>query len=167
MLDSPAPAHAGASEYAARASLANKWRSKMKVKIVEANRRAINLMLGEINGKSVSHTAHDKHIFELAELMEMKLEKFGIAKKDRSGAKASGMSGGDVPNAYKYSRIVNSYTIERKSSDWFLVDARRDEVWGNASKDKLSMTVAQRDIAVSKFTAQFSVQAVVELAVAA
>ena len=139
----------------------------MKVKIVEANRRAINLMLGEINGKSVSHTAHDKHIFELAELMEMKLEKFGIAKKDRSGARASGMSGGDVPNAYKYSRIVNTYTIERKSSDWFLIDARRDEVWGNASKDKLSLTVAQRDIAVSKFTAQFSVQAVVELAVAA
>ena len=139
----------------------------MKVKITEANRRAINILLGEINGKSLSHTAHDKHIFELAELMEMKLEKFGIAKKDRSGAKASGMSGGDVPNAYKYSRIVNSYTIERKSSDWFLIDARRDEVWGNASKDKLSLTPAQRDIAVSKFTAQFSVQKVVELAVAA
>ena len=139
----------------------------MKVKIVEANRRAINVLLGEINGKSVSHTAHDKHIFELAELMEMRLEKFGIAKKDRSGAKASGMSGGNVPTAYKYSRIVNSYSIERKSSDWFLIDARRDEVWGNASKDKLSLTVAQRDIAVSKFTAQFSVQAVVELAVAA
>ena len=139
----------------------------MKIKIVEANRRAINVLLGEINGKSVSHTAHDKHIFELAELMEMRLEKFGIAKKDRSGAKASGMSGGDVPNAYKYSRIVNAYTIERKSSDWFLIDARRDEVWGNASKDKLSLTVAQRDIAVSKFTAQFSVQKVVELAVAA
>ena len=139
----------------------------MKVKIVEANRQKINVLLGEINGKSVSHTAHDKHIFELAELMEMKLEKFGIAKKDRSGAKASGMSGGDVPNAYKYSRIVNTYTIERKSSDWVLIDARRDEVWGNASKDKLSLTVAQRDIAVSKFTAQFLVQAAVTLAVAA
>jgi len=139
----------------------------MKIKIVEANRRAINITLGEINGKAVSHTAHDKHIFELAELMEMRLEKYGIAKKDRSGARASGMSGGDVPNAYKYSRIVNTYTIERKSSEWFLVDAQQDEVWGNASKDRLSLTVAQRDIAVSKFTAQFLVQQVVELAVAA
>ena len=139
----------------------------MKIKIVEANRRAINVMLGEINGKSLSHTANDKHVFELAELMEMKLEKFSIAKKDRAGAKASGMSGGNVPTAYKYSRIVNTYTIERKSSDWFLVDARRDEVWGNAGKDQLSLTPAQRDIAVSKFTAQFSVQQVVELAVAA
>ena len=139
----------------------------MKIKIVEANRRAINVLLGEINGKSLSHTAHDKHVFELAELMEMRLEKFGIAKKDRSGAKASGMSGGDVPNAYKYSRIVNTYTIERGSSDWFLINATKTETWGNADKDRLSLTPAQRDIAVAKFTAQFSVQQVVELAVAA
>lgn len=139
----------------------------MKIKIVEANRRAINVLLGEINGKSLSHTAHDKHIFELAELMEMRLEKFGIPKKDRSGARASGMSGGDVPSAYKYSRIVNTYTIERKSSEWFLIDAQRTEVWGNADKDHLSLTPSQRDIAVSKFTKQFSVQPAVELAVAA
>jgi hypothetical protein len=139
----------------------------MKVKIVEANRQKINILLGEINGKSLSHTANDKHVFELAELMEMKLEKFSIAKKDRAGAKASGMSGGDVPTAYRYSRIVNTYTIERGSSDWFLIAATKTETWGNADKDQLSLTPNQRDIAVSKFTAQFSVQAVVELAVAA
>jgi len=139
----------------------------MKVKIVEANRRAINVLLGEINGKSLSHTAHDKHIFELAELMEMKLEKFSIAKKDRSGARASGMSGGSVPTAYKYSRAVTAYVIERGSSDWFLIAATKTETWGNADKDQLSLTPAQRDIAVSKFTAQFSVQPVVALAVAA
>jgi len=139
----------------------------MKVKIVEANRRAINVLLGEINGKSLSHTAHDKHIFELSELMEMRLEKFGIAKKDRAGAKASGMSGGNVPSAYKYSRIVNTYTIERGSSDWFLINATKTETWGNADKDQLSLTPDQRDIAVSKFTSQFSVQPVVTLAVAA
>ena len=139
----------------------------MKVKIVEANRRTINILLGEINGKSLAHTAHDKHIFELAELMEMRLEKFGIAKKDRAGAKASGMSGGNVPTAYKYSRIVNTYTIERGSSAWFLVSIDKFQNWGNADKDRLSLTPAQRDIAVSKFTAQFSVQQVVELAVTA
>jgi hypothetical protein len=139
----------------------------MKMKIVEANRRAINILLGEINGKSLAHTANDKHVFELAELMEMRLEKFSIAKKDRSGARASGMSGGDVPTAYKYSRIVNTYTIERGSSGWFLVNATKTETWGSASKDQLSLTPDQRDIAVSKFTAQFSVQPVVLLAVAA
>jgi hypothetical protein len=139
----------------------------MKIKIVEANRRAINILLGAINGKSLSHTAHDKHIFELAELMEMRLEKFSIAKKDRSGARASGMSGGSVPTAYKYSRVVTAFGIERGASDWFLIYAKRDETYGNAAKPHLSLTPYQRDIAVSKFTAQFSVQPVVTLAVAA
>lgn len=139
----------------------------MKIKITEANRQKINVMLGEINGKSLAHTADARNIFELAEQMEIKLEKFSIAKKDRSGAIAWGMSGGHVPTAYKYSRIVNNYTIKRGYSSWFLIDARRDEIYGSASKDHLNLTAAQRDIAVSKFTAQFSVQAVFKLAVAA
>jgi hypothetical protein len=139
----------------------------MKIKIVEANRTKIHALLNEINGKSVSHTAGQQNIFDLAEMMELRLNKFGIAKKDRAGATASGMSGGDVPNAYKYSRIVTAYGIERGASDWFLVYAKRDETYGNAAKPRLSLTPAQRDIAVSKFTAQFSVQAEVTLAVAA
>ena len=139
----------------------------MKIKITEANRLKIHALLVEINGKSVSHTASAQNIFDLAGLMEVRLDKLNIAKKDRAGAKASGMSGGDVPNAYRYSRIINSYDIERGASDWFLIYAKRDETYGNAAKPHLSLTPAQRDIAVSKFTAQFSVQAVVELAVAA
>lgn len=139
----------------------------MKIKITEANRVAINALLDKINGKSYSHTAFHKHIFDLAESSELQLDKFDIAKKDRSGAIASGMSGGNVPSAYKYSRIVNTYTIERGSADWFLVAAVKIDNWGNAAKPRLSLTVVQRDIAVHKFTSQFSVQKAVELAVAA
>jgi len=134
----------------------------VKIKIAESNRRKISSLLGEMNGKSFAHTANDKHVFELAELMEMQLNKLNIAKKDRSGATASGMSGGNVPSAYKYSRIVNTYQIERGASDWFLIAAQKTETWGNASNDRLSLTPAQRDIAVSKLTAQFSVHPVVE-----
>jgi hypothetical protein len=138
----------------------------MRIKIVEANRLKIHALLGEINGKSVSHTAGAQNIFELAELMEIQMQDLHIGKKDRSGATASGMSGGTVLSAYKYSRIVNIYLIERGSSEWFLVSASRIDIGGNADKPRLSLTPAQRDIAVSKLTAQFSVQAV-ELAVAA
>ena len=138
----------------------------MKIKITEANRVAINALLEKINGKSVSHTASAQNIFDLAYLMEVRLDKFSIAKKDRGGAIASGMSGGNVPTAYKYSRVVNTYTIERGSAGWFLIGINKIDNWGDASKDKLSLTPFQRDIAVHKFTAQFSVQAVV-LAVAA
>jgi len=139
----------------------------MKIKIVEANRVAINALLDKINGKSYSHTAFHKHIFDLAASSELQLEKYDIAKKDRSGAIASGMSGGNVPSAYKYSRIINDYTIERKSSDWFLIAVSKYANYGNSAKPRLSLTPAQRDIAVSKFTAQFSVQVVAPLAVAA
>jgi len=139
----------------------------MKIKIVEANRVAINALLDKINGKSYSHTAFHKHIFDLAASSELQLEKYDIAKKDRSGAIASGMSGGNVPSAYKYSRIINDYTIERKSSDWFLIAVSKYANYGNSAKPRLSLTPAQRDIAVAKFTAQFSVQKVVELAAAA
>jgi len=139
----------------------------MKIKIVEANRVAINALLDKINGKSYSHTAFHKHIFDLAASSELQLEKFEIAKKDRSGATASGMSGGNVPSAYKYSRIINDYTIERGSSDWFLIAVSKYANYGNAAKPRLSLTTVQRDIAVSKFTSQFSVQPVVEMAVAA
>ena len=131
------------------------------MKITEANRVAINALLDKINGKSYSHTAFHKHIFDLAESSELQLDKFDIAKKDRSGAIASGMSGGNVPTAYKYSRIVNTYTIERGASAWFLVSIDKIDNWGNARKDNLFLTPAQRDIAVHKFTSQFSVQAVV------
>ena len=139
----------------------------MKIKITEANRTKIYALLNEINGKSVSHTASAQNIFDIAELSELQLDKFSIAKKDRSGAIAFGMSGGNVPTAYKYSRIVNTYTIERGASDWFLIAAHKKDIWGNAIKNELILTPAQRDIAVSKFTEQFSVQKAVELAVAA
>jgi hypothetical protein len=99
--------------------------------------------------------------------MEIQMNALHIAKKDRAGATAFFMSGGNVPSSYKYSRIVTIFDIERGSSDWFLIFAKRDENYGNAAKTRLSLTVAQRDIAVAKFTAQFSVQQVVELAVAA
>ena len=133
----------------------------MKIKITEANRLKIHAMLVEINGKSVSHTACAQNIFDLAYLMEVRLDKLNIAKKDRAGAIASSMSGGDVPAAYRYSRIINTYDIVRGSADWFLIGINKIDNWGNASKDNLFLTPAQRDIAVHKFTSQFSVQAVV------
>ena len=41
----------------------------MKIKITEANRTKIHALLQEINGKSVSHTASQQNIFDLAEMM--------------------------------------------------------------------------------------------------
>ena len=139
----------------------------MRIKICSDNRAKIYAAIVAINGKPLAHTADYSDIDELAMAMQNQLNDLSIAKKDQIGATASGMSGGSVPAAYKYSRLVISYQIERGASDWFLIDVKRIEIYGNASKSRLSLTTAQRDIAIAKFTAQFSVQQVVELAVAA
>lgn len=139
----------------------------MKIKICTENSSKIYAAIVAINGKPLAHTADYSDIDDLARVMQNQLTDLSIAKKDQTGATASGMSGGSVPSAYKYSRIVNSYQIERGAADWFLTDVKRVEIWGNASKNRLNLTPAQRDIAISKFTAQFSVQQVVGLAVAA
>ena len=139
----------------------------MRIKICSNNSAQIYAAIIAINGKPLAHTADYSEIDELAIAMQNQLNDLSIAKKNQIGATASGMSGGDVPSAYKYSRIVNIYEIERGSSDWFLIDVKRVEIYGNASKSRLSLTPDQRDIAIAKFTAQFSVQTVVELAVAA
>ena len=139
----------------------------MRIKICSDNRAKIYAAIIAVNGKPLAHTADFSEIDELAIAMQNQLNDLLIPKKEQIGATASGMSGGNVPAAYKYSRIVNIYEIERGSSDWFLIDVKRVEIYGNASKRRLSLTPDQRDIAIAKFTAQFSVQTVVELAVAA
>tara|TARA_R110000868_G_scaffold45851_1_gene151915 strand:+ start:157 stop:576 length:420 start_codon:yes stop_codon:yes gene_type:complete len=139
----------------------------MRIKICSDNRAKIYAAIVAINGKPLAHTADFSEIDELSIDMQNQLNDLSIAKKDQIGATASGMSGGNVPSAYKYSRIVNTFQIERGASDWFLIDVKRVEIHGNASKSRLSLTPAQRDIAIAKFTATFSVQTVVALAVAA
>jgi hypothetical protein len=132
----------------------------MKIKITEATAVSIDDVLAAINGKAVSHTANHSEVFDLAAAMEAKLDALGIPKKDRAGALACGMSGGNVPNAYKWQRTVNRFEIERRSSDWFLISASRDDIYGNAAKSSLALTVKQRDIALAKFSQQFTVQSV-------
>tara|TARA_R110000868_G_scaffold112061_1_gene302038 strand:- start:125 stop:544 length:420 start_codon:yes stop_codon:yes gene_type:complete len=139
----------------------------MRIKITQQNEAKINAEFANLNGKAQSHTASASEVFEMATAMENKLSGLQIAKKDRAGSKASGMSGGAVPSAYKWQRAVNVFNIERGSDAWFLVRIIKTEIYGSARSDLLSLTPVQRDIAIAKFTAQFSVQTVVELAVAA
>jgi hypothetical protein len=133
---------------------------KMKIKITDAKAAEINGVFEKINGRAISHTASHREVFYLADVMEVKLDKLGILKKDRAGARGHGMSGGDVPSAYKYQRTVNRYDIERGASGWFFVRASRSNIWGNATASSLSLTAKQRDIALAIFSKQFTVQEV-------
>ena len=132
----------------------------MKIKITEATAISIDEVFTAINGRAASHTADHREVFALAAAMEAKLDALGISKKDRAGAIATGWSGGNVPSAYKYQRTVNRFQIERRSADWFLIDAKRSDIWGSASASNLALTPKQRDIALAKFSQQFTVRSV-------
>jgi len=131
---------------------------KMKIKITDGKAVEINAVFEKINGRAVSHSASHREVFDLAAAMEAKLDALGIPKKDRAGAMGHGMSGGNVPSAYKWQRTVNKFQIERRSSEWFFVSASRSDIWGNAAASSLSLTVKQRDIARAVFSKQFTVQ---------
>lgn len=132
----------------------------MRIKITESTLRQKNIdyVFAAINGRAISHTADHRDVFALAAFMEAKLDALGIPKKDRAGAIATGWSGGNVPSAYKYQRTVNRFQIERRSADWFMIDAKRSDIWGSASEPNLALTPKHRDIALAKFSQQFTVQ---------
>ena len=132
----------------------------MKIKIDIKNVNSITDAIAAVNGKAEAHTAGHRDIYDLAEYMDTKLSSLGIPKKDWVGAIAHGMSGGSVPSAYKYKRNVSRYKIERRSSGWFFTMYHRTDIYGDASAPRLSLTPAQRDIALAKFSKQFAVQGV-------
>ena len=80
-----------------------------------------------------------------------------LPKKEWKGSRASYMSGGRVPNAYKWTRAVTVVHFERGPSQWFVVGIKRTSIWGNADPLNISLTPAQRDAAVALFCRQFSV----------
>ena len=80
-------------------------------------------------------------------------------KKDRAGAQRLFVSGERVPNAYKWARTATHLRLERGSSDWFLVAVTATEIYQSGGYERTLLTPAQRDIAVAKLCASFTVLA--------
>ena len=131
----------------------------MKIKLSQSNRAAIDIVVSESIVGAETHTARSGTLLEFAHAMELKLDALDIPKRDRAGAIGYGMSGGSIPRAYKYSRILSKYKIIRGASDWFLTELRRVDNYGNAAADNLSLTPKQAAIAVANFSKQFTTQA--------
>ena len=115
----------------------------------------------KINGRCVTHTATHKDVLALAKAMEAQLNALNILKNYRSGATATGMSGGTVSSSYGYARRLNRFKIERGFSCWFLVDVEITKTWGDASTDVLTISQKQCDMALEQCRKKFVV-AVVE-----
>ena len=129
----------------------------MKIKTTETVK--INTILNAVNADAITHTGNAYTVAIAADKAEAKLDSFNLPKKSRKGARAVVTTGGTVPSAYKYNRIVTQFTIERGASDWFLIDAKRIELYQSEKGGMvMHITRAQHDIAVAKFSEQFQVQ---------
>lgn len=139
-------------------------KNKMKIKINEQNRAALQIALAKSNGKATAHTF--RHVIELiarARDAEAKLQHISLKKGSRSGAIATAKSGGSVANAYKYSRITSTATMVRGSSAWFLTSLTCSETFRKSAGDTfVSLTPAQDAEVIATFRSQFGKQEVVK-----
>lgn len=118
------------------------------IKIIPANVDAMTAALLEANGKSSAHTqTSGSFMLDIAATFEAKLLALVGSKKMASGAQATWVSGLTLPNAYKFKRTVTHLVLERRSADWWLVEARAKEGYKDAGPEYLTLT-AEQDAAV-------------------
>jgi hypothetical protein len=131
----------------------------MKIKINDTNREAITAALAAVNGKATAHTFYDGMSVVYAALdAEAQLTELQLNKADRAGVVANTLSGGRLPNAYKYARTITRITMVRGSAEWFLTDIKAFETFDKKhGETRITLTSAQAAAVVAKFSAQFSV----------
>ena len=134
----------------------------MKIKINDKNIAALQAAVEKSNGSATAHTFRSWHsLLECARQAEAQLQRLGLAKGSRSGVIASVTSGGSVPNAYKYTRIISTAVLKRGSSAWFLIGVSTSETFRKQAGEVLVILTSAQDAEVTeKFRAQFGKQPV-------
>ena len=132
----------------------------MKMKINLNAVEKIEAALAAVNGKAARHTYTDavdlKHVAERA---ETELERLGLAKAYRAGARVVAESGEKLPGRYKYQATTTTVTLERGSNGWFLVAANSSTLWPQSAPTyRLALTPKQDQIVVERFRSQYAVQ---------
>lgn len=123
----------------------------MKVKINGTNLPKIADKLMHVNYRAKAHTATASEIFDAAANAEQQLRNLGFTQKERVGAIAIYQSGSNVPQSYRYQRIINRCTMYRGSSGWFVTDITPLDVWPNIKRGVfITLTADQDAIAVTK-----------------
>ncbi len=134
------------------------------IKITTDNAAAIEAALKAVNGKALQHAYAVAYEIEgLAEDAEKQLESLGLPKSGRVGASWTQTSGGKVSNSYAkkcHSRTATAVRLERRSTGWFLIEAKKVEVGqSGGGAGLLTLTQAQADDATRRFRARFAVKA--------
>ena len=114
----------------------------MKIKIEKSGDA-----LAAVNGDAREHTYTTYTLRQVADRAEIHLDALGLTQAQRAGAVVHCVSGGSVPNAYKFSRWLTRATLTRTSGGWWLTAASRVSGW--AGFEALYLTEKQDAAAVA------------------
>jgi hypothetical protein len=130
----------------------------MKIKVEKTNAVAIEAALRAVNGRACDHayTMADE-IEKIAQECELQMLELVGSKKAAVGALAESTSGKEMPNAYRYSRIGTTVTIQRCASGWFLVGVASATLYQAGGRARLTLTAEQDSRAVARFRSQYQV----------
>jgi len=101
--------------------------------------------LAAANGKATAHTATLRDLAAAAEDAEAQLAALGLPPSRRAGAEACHVSGGNVPNSYKYRRRATYSTLRRGTDSWFLVLCTSADVWPSVKSGTFISIPAEAD----------------------
>lgn len=104
--------------------------------------------LAAVNGDAREHTYnHPRALVDVAWRAEAQMDALGLTLAQRAGAVVHCVSGGSVPNAYKYSRALTRATLTRTSGGWWLTAVSCVNAW--AGFEALYLTESQDAAAVA------------------
>jgi hypothetical protein len=129
------------------------------IKITVENTAAIESALHSVNGKATTHTfTKYRDIESVAYWAEKKLEKLGIPKAIRNGARITQESGDILPARYKYQAQTTMVTLERKSSGWYLINAQTSKLYPKSKPySEFYLTIAQDTKAIEVLRRDYNI----------
>lgn len=128
------------------------------IKITTENLNAIKATLDEINGRATAHVYSASEIIELAQGAESRVYGLLGRKDDMKGAVLHACSGTKVAKSYRGKRIATRVKLERRSSEWWLVDASTTDLFPDqGGYERLSLTTAQDARAVEVLREQYRI----------
>lgn len=130
------------------------------IAITPANAAAIEAALAAVNGRASAHAFTSfEEVADLAASAEEAIADLNIPKTARAGAVWYQTSGAAVANAYKGTRQGTSVKLVRRTSGWHLEAAASATLYKEGGgAGRLHLTPTQRNEAVRRFEAGFSVQ---------
>jgi hypothetical protein len=130
----------------------------MKAIKLLGNKLLIIAALERVNVRCVQHTFDDYDVYNLAIDAERQALALLGSIKAIIGTKANARSGKKLPNAYKYARRVNTITLERRASGWWLTElANVESSDKRATELKLTLTAAQDTIAIDRLRKGYTI----------